>query len=101
MIMTLVDFEVSPESRADLLEALRPLLTEARNFEGNRGYRALTSSESAAHIGLMHEWDTLEHFRAYASSDLFDRMGKILRPAMITPPVSRRLRTDGIEEVRG
>jgi quinol monooxygenase YgiN len=101
MIMALIDFEVSPEGRADVLKALRPLLTEARTFEGNRSYRALTSSESAAHIGLMHEWDTLEHFRAYASSDLFDRMGKILRPAMTTPPVSRRMKTDSIEEVRG
>lgn len=101
MIMALIDFEVAPESRTGLLQALQPLLAEARDFAGNGSYRASTSSESAAHIGLMHEWDTLEHFRAYASSDLFDRISKILRPAMTTPPVSRRLRTDAIEEVRG
>jgi len=101
MIMALVDFEVAPQSRAALLEALQPLLAEARNVEGNRSFRASTSSDSAGHIGLMHEWQTLEHFRAYASSDLVDRMGKVLRPAMTTPPVSRRLRTESIEEVRG
>lgn len=101
MIMALIDFEVAPEGRAGLLEALQPLLAEARGFEGNRGYRAWTDSESSAHIGLLHEWDTIEHFRTYAASDLVDRVGKILRPAMTTPPVSRRLRTEGIEEVRG
>lgn len=101
MIMALIDFEVAPESRAGLLQALQPLLTEARSFEGNRGYRAWTDSESVAHIGLMHEWVSLEHFRAYAASDLFDRMGRILRPAMTTPPVSRRLQTESIEAVRG
>ena len=101
MIMALIDFEVAPEGRADLLAALRPLLKEARSFEGNRSYRALTDSQSAAHIGLVHEWDTLEQFRAYASSQLFDRLSEILRPAMTTPPVSRRMRTDNIEEVRG
>lgn len=101
MIMALVDFEVAPESRAGLLEALQPLLAEARSVEGNRSFRASTSSDSAAHIGLMHEWETLEQFRAYASSDLFVRMGKVLRPAMTTPPVSRRLQTESIEEVRG
>ncbi|MEO8684996.1 MAG: antibiotic biosynthesis monooxygenase [Devosia sp.] len=99
--MALIDFEVAPESRAGLLQALQPLLAEVRGFDGNRGYRAWTDSESVGHMGLMHEWDTLEHFRAYASSGLFDRMGKILRPAMTTPPVSRRLRTESIEEVRG
>jgi quinol monooxygenase YgiN len=99
--MALIDFEVAPESRAGLLQALQPLLAEARSVAGNRGYRALADSESASHVGLMHEWETLEQFRTYASSDLVDRIGKILRPAMTTPPVSRRLRTESIEEVRG
>jgi hypothetical protein len=49
----------------------------------------------------LHEWETLEQFRAYASSDLMERIGKVLRPWMTTPPISRRLRTDTIEEVRG
>jgi hypothetical protein len=49
----------------------------------------------------MHEWDTIDHFRAYASSALMLRIGKVLRPAMIAPPVSRRLQTESIEEVRG
>ena len=101
MIMALIDFEVAPESRGDLLQALQPLLAEARKAPGNRSYRASADSENRGHIGLMHEWDSLEQFRAYASSDLMDRMGKLLRPAMTTPPVSRRLRTESIEEVRG
>jgi quinol monooxygenase YgiN len=99
--MALIDFEVSPESRAGLLQALQPLLAEARGIPGNRSYRASTDSENTAHIGLTHEWESLEHFRAYTTSELVDRIGKILRPAMTTPPVSRRLRTDTIEEVRG
>lgn len=101
MIMALIDFEVAPETRARLLEALQPLLVETRDFAGNVSYRAFTDSENGAHVGIMHEWQTLDHFRAYASSDLFVRIGKILRPAMTTPPVSRRLNTTSIEEVRG
>lgn len=101
MIMALIDFEVASESRADLLQAVQPLLAEARSLEGNRSYRAMTNSESATHIGMVHEWETLEHFRAYAASDLVDRIGKVLRPSMTTPPISRRLRTESIEEVRG
>jgi quinol monooxygenase YgiN len=101
MIMALIDFEVASESRADLLVAVQPLLAEARSLEGNRSYRAMTDSESPTHIGMVHEWDTLEHFRAYAASDIVNRIGKVLRPSMTTPPVSRRLRTESIEEVRG
>jgi quinol monooxygenase YgiN len=101
MIMALIDFEVSSEARSGLLQTLQPLLAEARKVEGNLSYRALTDSESDTHVGMVHEWETLEHFRAYASSDLVDRIGKVMRPAMITPPVSRRLRTESIEEVRG
>ncbi|HTM76685.1 MAG TPA: antibiotic biosynthesis monooxygenase family protein [Devosia sp.] len=101
MIMALIDFEVSPEGRTDLLAALQPLLEEARGCPGNRSFRASTNSESAAHIGLMHEWDTLEQFRAYTSSDLMLRLGQMLRSAMTAAPVSRRLRTDLIEELRG
>lgn len=99
--MIVVDFEVSPADRADILQALRPLLAEARAVDGNLGYRAVTDSESAAHIGLTHAWETLEHFRAYAASDLFHGIGGLLRPAMTTPPVSRRLRADSLEEIRG
>lgn len=101
MIMALIDFKVAPESRPGLLEALHPLLVEARRVTGNVSYRAFTDSEDGAHIGMMHEWETLDHFRAYAASELFARIGKILRPAMTTPPVSRRLNTTSIEEVRG
>lgn len=99
--MVLVDFEVSPADRPDILRALQPLLAEARAVDGNLGYRAVTDSESAAHIGLTHTWETIEHFRAYAASDLFHGIGRLLRPAMTTPPVSRRLRADNLEEVRG
>jgi quinol monooxygenase YgiN len=101
MIMAWIDFDVAPEGRAELLCLLQPLISEARAMDGNRSYRASTNSESEAHIGLMHEWETLEQFRAYASSDLMERIGKVLRPWMTTPPISRRLRTDTIEEVRG
>ena len=101
MIIAIIDFEVLPESRLGLLTALQPLLAEARNFGGNLGYRAFMDSENNAHIGIMHEWETLEHFRAYASADLFSRMGQILRPAMTVPPVSRRLQSENLEEVRG
>ena len=101
MIVALIDFEVSPESRADLLEALQPLVVEARKVAGNVSYRSSTDSENGAHVGMMHEWETIDHFRAYASSDLFRRISKILRPAMTTVPISRRLNTTSIEEVRG
>lgn len=99
--MALINFEVAPEIRLRLLNTLQPLLVEARASAGNLSFRAFTDSESAAHIGLIHEWETLDHFRAYSSSDLFSRVGTILRPAMTTKPVSRRLRTESIEEIRG
>ena len=100
MMMALIDFEVLPTDRERILERVQPLLEEARRMEGNCAYRASTDSENPAHIGLMHEWETLSHFRAYASSGLFERIGAILRPAMTRPPVSRRLQTHIIEEIR-
>jgi len=101
MIMALIDFTVAPETRPGLLEALQPLLVEARRIDGNISYRAFIDSEDGARIRMMHEWETLDQFRAYAASELFVRIGKILRPAMTTPPVSRRLSATSIEEVRG
>jgi quinol monooxygenase YgiN len=101
MIMALIDFEVTPDHRPYVLDQLRSLLEEARSLKGNLTYKASTGTESAGHIGLMHEWDTLENFEAYTSSELFKRMGEILRPAITKAPVSRRLRTELLGEVRG
>jgi quinol monooxygenase YgiN len=101
MILALIDFEVAQDARDAALECLQPLLREARSFEGNRSYRVFTSSDSLTHVGMAHEWDTLEHFNAYTASTLFSRIGQVMRPIMTTPPVSRRMRTEVIEEVHG
>ena len=41
-------------------------------------------------IGVMHEWERAEDFEAYLASDSFATIGKLLRPLMVAPPVSKR-----------
>jgi len=101
MIIALVDFDVAPERCSALLADLKPLLEEARAMAGNISYRALIDGEEKAHIDIMHEWESLERFRDYRSSNLFSRMSQLLRPAMTSPPVSRCLQAESFEEVHG
>lgn len=100
MIIAIVDFDVAPADRDEALAVLREDALLARDLPGNLSYRAFTNVGSNSHVGIMHEWETLEDFTAYTESDTFARIGRKLRPRMTSAPVSRRIRAEVFEEVR-
>ncbi len=97
MQITHVTFNVG---KADSAKALETLVEEAKAVRAMAGCIAFIPFQDATdptQIGILHEWQTGEDFTAYTSSQEFAQLGKILRPMMLKPPVSRRFTADLIE----
>lgn len=98
MILAIVDFEVAAADRDAALAIVANDVTAAMARPGNLSFRAFTNAGSDTHVGLMHEWKTLDDFQAYLASSDFAAIGQALRPMMTAPPVSRRFRVELIED---
>ncbi|MEO5804954.1 antibiotic biosynthesis monooxygenase [Devosia sp.] len=101
MFIAIVDFTVAPQARPQALQILEREIPLARALPGNLYYRAFTNAGDEAHIGLLHGWESLEHFKAYGVSEPFASIGRQLRPMMTTPPVSQRLSAELLENLVG
>lgn len=97
MIMAIVDFDVAPENRTAALDILHSDGAAAAKMRGNKSFRVFTNAGSETHIGLMHEWETMEAFQAYTNSEGFAKVRDGVGPLMTAPPVSKRLKTELVE----
>jgi quinol monooxygenase YgiN len=101
MIIAVVDFEVAPADREKAFAVLKRDAPAARALPGNLSYRAFANADSHSHVGIMHEWEAQAHFEDYLASEAFAEIGRQLRPLMTSAPVSRRMRAELFEEVKG
>ena len=97
MFSAIVDFKVAPDDRAAALAALLDTAPDVRAMPGNIAFRAFLDPEGAEAVCVLHEWADAEGFAAYGRSEAFARSGRMLRPLMTSPPLSRRLRAELVE----
>lgn len=99
MIIAIVDFKTSAADRAVALAHLDGERREVSAMPGNVSYRVYASRDDDTLVTLIHEWDDEESFDAYRNSGSFARSGKVIRPLMDGPPMSRRFRAQPYEDI--
>lgn len=99
MFIAIIDFKVAPADRAGALAALLETAPDVRAMPGNLAFRAFLDPEGEEAVCVLHEWADADGFAAYGRSEAFARSGRVLRPLMTSPPLSRRLRADLVETV--
>lgn len=97
MLIAHVTFSVSPENRILAIDALTQEVTAVRTMKGCRAFVPFLDPTNARDVGVLHEWDTAEDFAVYINSDVFKTMGEMLRPIMVSPPISKRFDATLIE----
>jgi quinol monooxygenase YgiN len=100
MLIAIVDFTVAPENRPSALAAILATAPAIRGMANNLGFQPYLDPENTGAIRIFHEWQDAASFEVYTASAEFKTLGQVLRPLMIAPPVSRRMKADLLETVR-
>lgn len=90
MLIAHVTFSVSPENRTLAIDTLKQEVEIVRAMQGCVAFVPFLDPTNTQDVGVMHEWENADDFAAYIASDSFATIGKVLRPVMVAPPVSKR-----------
>lgn len=99
MLIAHVIFTVAPENRSKTVERLTRDIEEITAMPGCMAFVPFADPTGPDRVGVMHEWETAEAFKAYISSESFKAFGSDIRPLMTAPPISRRYEASLIESV--
>ncbi len=99
MLITIVEFKTSVKNRAVAMAALSAEGNAVRAMSGCIAFRPFADPETGDTCFILHEWENENDFSTYVSSDHFAAIGKVLRPLMTAPPISRRFRAELLETV--
>ncbi len=97
MIVAHVDFKVAEADREKVLEVLLDQVPTVRSMPGCNRFVPFQDTTRDGGIGVMHEWTDRPAFDAYLASASFQESGKVIRPLMLVPPVSKRFEVVEIE----
>jgi quinol monooxygenase YgiN len=90
MLIAHVTFIVAQDDSRKALDALGAEVGQVRAMRGCVAFIPFQDATDPQKVGVIHEWETRQDFDDYISSDEFSRVGGILRPMMLAPPVSDR-----------
>ncbi len=99
MLIAHVKFTVSEKNRTLAIDNLKQEARTVRAMKGCIAFIPFLDPINPQDVGILHEWDTADDFAAYIASERFATVGRILRPIMISPPVSRRFDAELIESI--
>jgi quinol monooxygenase YgiN len=99
MFIAILDLRTPPIDRPVALAQLDSERDEIRAMTGNLDFRVYAGRNDEGAVAVVHEWADEPSFAGYLSSAAFARSGSVLRPLLISPPVSRRFRADLVETV--
>jgi quinol monooxygenase YgiN len=99
VLIAIVDFSTAATGRPAALAQLDGERGRVRAMPGNLAFRVYASREDDLGVSVMHEWEDEASLDGYLRSDVFARLGEVLRPMMSGKPVSRRFRAQLLETV--
>jgi quinol monooxygenase YgiN len=99
MLIAHVTFAVAETERQAALATLVAEAETVRAMPGCIAFTPFADPTDSQKVGIVHEWETAEQFRAYAQSPSFAASGQMLRPMMVDKPLSRRFAAELIESV--
>jgi quinol monooxygenase YgiN len=99
MLIAVLDLRTAAIDRHAVLAQLDSERDEIRAMPGNLDFRVYAARDNDEAVAVIHEWADEPSFAAYLSSQAFARSGAVIRPLVMTPPVSRRFRATLLETV--
>jgi quinol monooxygenase YgiN len=90
MLIAHVIFSVAPESRPLAIDTLKQEVADVRAMKGCVAFIPFLDPTNTQNVGVLHEWESAEDFSAYIASGSFAALGEVLRPIMVSPPISKR-----------
>ena len=99
MLIVIVDFLVAPGNRQAALEVLLTQAPMVRTIKGNLSFQPYLDPVAAQAVRVFHEWQDAESFEVYTLSSAFEHASQALRPLMLAPPASRRMKASLLETV--
>jgi quinol monooxygenase YgiN len=99
MLIAHVKFTVSTENLALTIDTLKQEVEVVCAMKGCIAFIPFIDPTSTQCVGVLHEWHSADDFAAYIASNSFATIGRILRPIMVSPPVSKRFDATLIESV--
>jgi quinol monooxygenase YgiN len=99
MLIAHVTFAVDQHQRQAALATLVAEAGSVRAMPGCIAFTPFADPIDPQKVGIVHEWETLDQFRAYAQSPGFAATGQVLRPMMVDKPLSRRFEAELIESI--
>ena len=97
MFVAHVTFSVAEQDRPGVLDVLLEEADAVRAMEGCVVFLPFLDPTRTDGVGVLHEWESPEHFAGYLASPQFSGSGGIIRPLMTAPPVSRRFHATPVE----
>lgn len=99
MLIAHVKFTVAVENRSLAIDTLKSEVDVVCAMKGCIEFIPFLDPTNMDGVVVLHEWETANDFAAYAASDSFATVGQVLRPIMVTPPISKRFDAVLIETV--
>lgn len=90
MFIAHVTFTIAEKDRDLAIETLTHEVESVRAMLGCIAFTPFLDATNSQNVGVLHEWDSAEHFAAYIASDSFKGLGDVLRPISLGAPVSKR-----------
>ena len=85
MKLVVVEGSLSDDKLEQAIQAVQEQAGGVRAMDGCVSY---ATYDDGAKLAIVQRWQTAGHFDAYRQSDLFARLGTILKPLMTSPPVT-------------
>jgi len=86
MIITHILCQFSARSLKEALEKLQAVKHKIISHEDCADYNIFTDPDHQETVFISQNWNNLEAFNAYRTSDLFVKMIKDIKPMMSAPP---------------
>ncbi|MEO9650268.1 MAG: antibiotic biosynthesis monooxygenase [Roseobacter sp.] len=97
MLLVHVMFSFSPQDRDLAMEALKSEVDTVCTMDGSIAFVPFLDATNPQNAGVLQEWETANAFAGYIASDSFSKISEILRPLLVSAPVSRRFDATLIE----
>jgi quinol monooxygenase YgiN len=99
MFIAILDLRTRPDDRSAVQERLEAEQGSIRSMPGCVDMRVFPSPRHPSELTVLHEWEDQASFTRYLDSESFRRSGELIRPLLVSAPISRRFTAQLVETV--
>ncbi len=92
MIVRIVEMEINPERKNDVVKTFNEIKDSVRGFPGCHYVGLFEDVKDSSHVITYSVWDNEESLEKYRSSDIFKRNWTLLKAFFISKPKAYSLK---------